>query len=633
MQPGGTGELRAGVASGRRRMRAAAAREVATPLTATFLGLLLVHSLQPAFAGEAQAVGGAPSGGDPGTDGLAGADGSGLGTAGAGSTAGFASGPAIVPGSILATGGLIDPAALTRLAGSARFAEPATAPVQTVTAAGDELAAPLTPAGADLAGGGAAAAIDVAVPSLPTGEGSAAGGATGDEDLANLGEYREGSDADAEVILTPKDDVYKGGEGDEHVVGGAGDDQISGGGGDDWLEGGADDDRLDGGAGNDTVDGGSGNDQLAGGSGDDKLTGGEGHDRLGGDTGDDILVLDDPTDTAKEMGLGVDLGGVDTIVVADSYAQGLAKALPGLSPDGRATFVMGQADAATFPQGLAPYRQQIDPDIENIRLEGRAAHDVVGSNGANVIEGNLGANELFGRGGDDHILGDAGEDWLHGGDGDDWLDGGDGGDMLYGGGGDDVFVLGLHESIDQVFDHEGSNRLHLSTGEPDRVAVELRGSDLAVTLDGRTLALVRDYAGHEDAYAGIDLGDGVRSFDSLMADPAAGATTLAAGDDWLAGYLPGDAAAADPLVEPWSAAGIELSAEDVAGSGQAQGIGPGHGADGSGAEAAMPAYLPAAFAGADFAGGDLWLPSDPIGDPSLAMPAETAREEERAGAT
>lgn len=622
MQRGGTGDGSARAAVDWRRARMAAAREVATPLTATFLGLLLVQSLQPAFADEVAPAGG----GGGGDDGLGTAETAGSPAAEAGRAAGFAGAPAIAPGSILAMGGLIDPAALTRLSGDARFAEPATAPVSTTTAAGEEPGVPMTPAAVELSGG--VPSVEVALPSLAATDAAAGGDglATGDEDLENLGEYQRGTDEDRTVVLTPKDDVYLGGKGDEHVIGGAGDDQLSGG-GDDVLEGGADEDRLAGGSGDDRLEGGTGDDQLAGGSGDDKLTGGEGDDRLGGDTGSDVLVLDDPTDTVKEMGLGRDLGGVDTLLVTGSYAEGLAQALPGLSPDGRATFVMGTPDVATFPQGLAGYRQQVDPDIENLRLEGTARHDVVGGAGDNVIEGNFAANHLFGGGGHDRILGDAGDDWLHGDAGNDWLEGGDGADLLYGGGGNDVFVLGLHEATDQIFDHEGSNRLHLSTGEPERVGAELRGSDLAITFDGLTLAILRDYAGHETAFAGIDLGDGVRSFDSLQADP--GASRFAAGDDWLAGFMSSEAEAA-PLDDPWSAVGIDASPAGTAGSEPL--AAPASASRSSTADpfASASAYVPVAFAVPDLAGGgDLWLPADPHGDPSLALPAEIGREDER----
>lgn len=540
----------------------------ATPLAATFLGLLVVQGFRPAAA--AAPDGAEEPGGGPGEGGPATLTGERAPPAGLGSVP-VPPAAAVAPGSILAAGSVIDPLALTRLAGEARFAE---APAPPVAAAGvgqppDLPAAPGAAGPVELAPG---AALDLALPQAPD-LAAPEPVPTGDEDLANLGAHVRGGSEDQTLELTDKDDVFLGGEGDETVAGLGGDDQLAGGGGDDVLDGGAGDDRLDGGAGDDSLVGGTGGDRLTGGSGDDRLTGGAGWDRLDGGTGDDVLLLDDPLDAVKELGVGIGQGGADTIVVADGYAAALAKALPGFSPDGRATFVLGTPDPATFPQGLAPYRQQIDPDIENIRLEGAAAHDAVGSAGANVIEGNLGANRLHGGAGDDLIYGDAGHDLLHGGEGDDWLDGGAGSDLLYGGAGDDIFVLGLHEASDRIFDHEGRNHLHLSTPDPDAVTVELRGGDLVVMANGRELATVHDYAAHADRFAGIDLGEGVRSFEELLGRQDAG--HAAAARDWLEGFLPEGAAGEITVAglgatpggrAPASASGLlDLAVPDLAG--------------------------------------------------------------------
>lgn len=612
MQGSGTTEARAESSRPERRRLRDGAREFGTPLAATFLGLLMVQSFRPdaAVAGETGPDGAAPGAATADPADLAG-----------GSTAGNAplhafepalSTTPIAAGSVLAVGTVIDPAALTRLAGSARFAE-AAAPAAPAAGSAVALGETVAPGAVDLAAGGVS--LELGLPSLPAASGEPI--QTGDPDLANLGAYERGSDVDQTVTLTPKDDVYLGGDGDEHVIGLEGDDQLSGGGGDDWLEGGAGDDRLDGGTGNDVLDGGSGSDQLAGGSGDDLLTGGTGSDRLGGDTGSDILVLDDPTDTVKEMGLGADSGGNDTLVVKQSYADGLAKALPGLAPGGAATLVLGSPAVADFPTGLNAYRQQIDPDIENIRLEGTAAHDVVAGAGNNVIEGNLAANHLYGGAGNDQIHGAEGNDWLYGGAGDDWLEGGDGADLLYGGAGDDTFVLGLHESSDQIFDHEGRNSLRLSTGEAERVGIELRGSDLVVTYDERTLATVKDYVGHETSYAGIDLGDGLRSFDDFLNAGAESATMAAQAEDWLTGFMP-EAADADPGPGATLGAAADLAVSSDGAVGAAAG-----------------------FTGLDLTGGDdLWLPVDPTAEPGFDTTAlaaqitvpeqpETGRDQER----
>ena len=93
------------------------------------------------------------------------------------------------------------------------------------------------------------------------------------------------------------------------------------------------------------------------------LDGGSGVDQLEGGTGDEVLVLADVRDAVTELPLGIDGGGNDTIVVADSFAQSLKEALP--ATQGKAAFVLGRTDVAHFPTDVASYRQQIDPDIED----------------------------------------------------------------------------------------------------------------------------------------------------------------------------------------------------------------------------------------------------------------------------
>ena len=78
------------------------------------------------------------------------------------------------------------------------------------------------------------------------------------------------------------DDILKGGAGDDLLKGGKGNDILYGHEGDDILYGNAEDDLLKGGTGNDTLKGGRGYDLLKGGKGDDLLYGGQGDDRLDG---------------------------------------------------------------------------------------------------------------------------------------------------------------------------------------------------------------------------------------------------------------------------------------------------------------------------------------------------------------
>lgn len=70
-------------------------------------------------------------------------------------------------------------------------------------------------------------------------------------------------------LLTPNDDTFSGGLGEDILFGLAGNDTLSGGTDDDWLFGGDGDDNLSGGADDDVLIGGVGNDTLDGGAGTD----------------------------------------------------------------------------------------------------------------------------------------------------------------------------------------------------------------------------------------------------------------------------------------------------------------------------------------------------------------------------
>jgi Ca2+-binding RTX toxin-like protein len=77
-------------------------------------------------------------------------------------------------------------------------------------------------------------------------------------------------------------DVFRGGDGDDHLIGLGGNDQLSGDAGNDVLEGRDGNDTLAGGTGDDTLDGGLGDDvyRIGLGDGADRLTDDGGNDRL-----------------------------------------------------------------------------------------------------------------------------------------------------------------------------------------------------------------------------------------------------------------------------------------------------------------------------------------------------------------
>ncbi|MFO1068134.1 MAG: hypothetical protein U1E14_06370 [Geminicoccaceae bacterium] len=343
-----------------------------------------------------------------------------------------------------------------------------------------------------------------------------------DEDLGDVGEHDDGTDGDDTLIGTDRDDNLDGGAGNDSIYGGAGNDSLQGNAGDDLVDGGTGNDSIDGGAGNDdlsggqgdddvvggtgndSVYGGSGNDVLGGGDGDDRVDGGTGIDTMDGGTGEDAIVVDHLHDFALEDPYGPDGGGIDTLQVNQGYAASLAEAMPQQSPLGLATFVLGDKVGVTLPGGANPFVQQVDPDIENVKLTGTAAHDILGDVRANRFVGNEGDNRLYGGGGDD---------WMDGGAGDDWLVGGSGSDVMHGSEGDDTYVLGLSDqAVDTIRDDSGSNTVRLNGAEAGRFAAVLDGDDLRLAYDGDEIAVIRDYLGHEGSFRGIDFGDGPQSF-------------------------------------------------------------------------------------------------------------------------
>jgi Ca2+-binding RTX toxin-like protein len=534
----------------RRRQRLAAPERagVGATMSATFLGLLMIQGLGHAEEGIAGGAGGTVHGGAASDGGRVAGD----TAAGPGATVGGSASVAhaSAAGSVLSVGSVIDPTMLTKLSGEARFGDGLSVPVRT---AEDSAAAPEAAPIAHAVNGTTSIEMRMAAAAEPVAEIESPVVVPPDEDLGNVGRNETGGDGDDTLIGTDDDDNLNGGGGDDLILGGNGNDRLGGNAGDDELHGEAGDDELDGGAGNDQlyggagndlahggegndgVYGGAGNDELHGDGGDDRVDGGTGIDRMYGGTGRDILVIDQIHDLALEDAFGADGGGVDTLEVRDGYAASLARELPHASPEGRATFVLNDAGEGGLPTAAEGYIQQVHPYVENVRLTGSVDHDLLGDGRANSLIGNAGDNRIYGG---------AGDDWLDGGAGDDWLQGGAGEDVMYGSEGDDAFVLGLNDSaVDTIFDHSGVNTVSLHGASASRLQVSLDGQDLRIGYDGRDVAVIDQYVGHEANFAGLDLGQGVRSFPDLLAEflpqraGADGADILRAADggEWLLG--------------------------------------------------------------------------------------------------
>jgi Ca2+-binding RTX toxin-like protein len=503
-----------------RRRRIGAGSATGATLSAAFLGLLLGEAIAGEQRGDADAARALPSERD--------ADVGEGGAVGGGRvpTAAASNGVLLTAS---ATPGDVD---LTTLTAVSDEAAPRAQGEAVVASGGDEARlvtlrdAPAAPAGLPP---GAAPSADLTL-ALDDGDGPPPPPLPDDDDdLGPIGIVDDGTDGDDTLIGTDRDDLLDGGDGDDLIYGGNGNDSllggngndtifggngndyIDGGNGDDLLYGDAGDDLIAGGAGNDRIYGGLGDDSLYGGSGDDRIDGGLGRDTLYGGTGRDVLVVDNLHDLALENPWGADGGGLDTLEVRPGFAQSLRDALPHLAPDGRATFVLGDQVGVTVPPGAVAWTQQVNAHIENVRLLGDTAHDVLGDGRANTLIGNAGDNRLYGGGGDDV---------LRGGEGDDWLVGGDGDDLLYGEAGDDVYVLGLSDTgVDTVFDHSGANRLVVQGANPAQLTATVVGTDLHLAQGGRTFAVIKDYVGYESSFAGIDLGQGLRPLADFIARP------------------------------------------------------------------------------------------------------------------
>ncbi|HMR31668.1 MAG TPA: calcium-binding protein [Geminicoccaceae bacterium] len=549
----------------RRRRQRASGRErtgMGATMSATFLGLLMVQGIGHAEEGgaAAEASGGhvSPEPGPATSEPVAGPAG-GFGGLGGSLHAG-------ITAASVSLAGVVDPSALTRLTGEIGGGQESPAASGRASEEVADVSATRRVDGVD-----GTTRIEMAAASAEPAAEAVEVPSTTDPDLdeGRNGTSQQGGDGDDTIIGTDNDDNLSGGGGDDLVYGGNGNDHLAGNSGDDELHGDAGDDELDGGTGNDLIYGGTGNDigyggegddglyggadndELHGGSGNDVIDGGTGVDEMYGGSGRDRLVVDDIHDLAFDDGYGADGGGIDTLVVRDGYASSLAAAMPAYSPAGRATFVLDDAGMAGVPSGAESYVQQVHPFIENVSLSGSVDHDLLGDGRD---------NRLFGNDGDNRIYGGAGDDWLDGGAGDDWLQGGEGDDRMYGSEGDDVFVLGLAESgVDTVFDHGGVNTVTLLGATESRLQVSLDGQDLEIGYDGRAVAVIDGYVGHEGNFAGIDLGQGVRSFPDLLAEflprqvGGASADMLRAADggEWLVGKEGNDqlvgSAAADRL--------------------------------------------------------------------------------------
>jgi len=307
--------------------------------------------------------------------------------------------------------------------------------------------------------------------------------------LAQIEAFQLGTAGDDLLIGTDGNDYISGGDGDDTIYGRAGDDVLHGDAGNDRVFGEEGNDLVFGDSGDDLVDGGDGSDDIFGGTGDDKLIGGgsddAGIDRLYGGFGADTYILNSVTDDPDELQLeplaGVDYGftdpglfenDVDQAVVTARFIDSFQRETP--------IFVFSDSYGELAPTAALD-KVFIPKGVDDLQLEGSWNAEIYGGAGANRLVGNAGDNVIRGFAGDDI------------------LDGRGGTNRLEGGAGHDTYVVDARvEGLDRIADSDRADALNANTLRfvgVDRadLAIARDGDAVTFSIDGVLRARVVDY--------------------------------------------------------------------------------------------------------------------------------------------
>jgi len=293
--------------------------------------------------------------------------------------------------------------------------------------------------------------------------------------LAQVEDVQIGSDGDDTLTGTDGNDFIAGGDGDDTIDGRAGDDTLHGDDGDDTVDGGAGHDNVHGDGGDDDLDGGDGSDLVHGGTGDDTLQGGDsadwGFDNLYGGFGSDSYVVNHLSDIPDESWVADD--GIDDFRVSKSFIDDFTGTKP--------YFTAADSFPALPSQVAAGDHVHVARGLENIFVEGDWDADIYGGGGDNVLVGNAGANTIKGFAGDDV------------------LDGRGGTNRLEGGVGADTYLVetGL-DGFDTIADADGpdaltANTLRLKGVDRADVAIARDGDAVTFTIDEVLRARIEGY--------------------------------------------------------------------------------------------------------------------------------------------
>ena len=161
----------------------------------------------------------------------------------------------------------------------------------------------------------------------------------------------------------------------------------------------------------------------------------------------------------------------------------------------------------------------VNIDVADFTGEGL---EIVGTDGADVLEGTNDGEVIDGLAGDDYISGSDGNDFVIGGSGSDTLGGGAGEDTVIGGIGDDI-----------IFAFDGDDVVDAGAG--DDIIYGNKGADIVFGGEGQDTFVFKleDFAdGSIDTVADFELGEdkimfkGMSESDTLMFDSALGSISV-----------------------------------------------------------------------------------------------------------
>ncbi|WP_198328904.1 tandem-95 repeat protein [Psychrobacter faecalis] len=301
--------------------------------------------------------------------------------------------------------------------------------------------------------------------------------------MSNASEYFESAD----II-----DIVKGSAGNDYIYGGNGDDILISNGGSDHLYGEA---------GNDTL--------IFGGNSSSR------YNEFNGGAGDDTYIIDAKTFSNNSLVQILDTEGSNRLDLkgfdpSDIVLTRKDSSLEISNSGGKITlgnqFDTWGVDNIYFDNGVVWDRATIEA-MTGQKWVGTDGDDIFtatsdysllyGGDGNDTLKGGVNDDYIYGGGGDDILISNGGSDHLYGEAGNDTLIFGGNSSSRYnefnGGAGDDTYIIDAktfsNNSLVQILDTEGSNRLDLKGFDPSDIVLTRKDSSLEISNSGGKITL------------------------------------------------------------------------------------------------------------------------------------------------